>query len=173
MGDEPDEGQRRLEELRQLTRGALAEMRTLLVELRPNALVEVPLSVLLRQLTEAMIGRARINIQLSAEEDADGGTRLPADVQVGLYRIAQEALNNVVKHAKATQAVVTLRLGGTVRLTVADNGAGFDPGTVTADHLGLKIMRERAEAIGAKFSVYSEPGDGTQMSVVWEVKRDA
>ena len=165
------EGLRRLEELRQLTRGALAEMRTLLVELRPNALVEVPLSVLLRQLTEAMIGRARIAIQLSAEGER-GGTRLPADVQVGLYRIAQEALNNVVKHAKATQAVVTLRQGETVRLTVADNGAGFDPGTVTADHLGLKIMRERAEAIGAKLSIYSEPGEGTQVSVVWEVKRE-
>jgi PAS domain S-box-containing protein len=167
------EGLRRLEELRQLTRGALAEMRTLLVELRPNALVEVPLSVLLRQLTDAMIGRARIAIQLSAEGDAAGGPRLPADVQVGLYRIAQEALNNVVKHAKATQAVVTLRQGETVRLTVADNGAGFDPGAVTADHLGLKIMRERAEAIGAKLNIYSEPGDGTQVSVVWEVKREA
>jgi PAS domain S-box-containing protein len=167
------EGLRRLEELRQLTRGALAEMRTLLVELRPNALVEVPLSVLLRQLTDAMIGRARIAIQLSAEGDAAGGTRLPADVQVGLYRIAQEALNNVVKHAKASQAVVTLRQGETVRLTVADNGAGFDPGAVTADHLGLKIMRERAEAIGARLSIYSEPGDGTQVSVVWEVKREA
>ena len=54
-----------------------------------------------------------------------------------------------------------------VRLTVADNGAGFDPSTVTADHLGLRIMRERAEAIGAKLSVYSEPGEGTQDSVVW------
>ncbi len=167
-----DEGLRRLEELRQLTRGALAEMRTLLVELRPNALVEVPLSVLLRQLTEAMIGRARIAIQLSAEDGAAGRPRLPADVQVGLYRIAQEALNNVVKHAKATQAVVTLRQGQTVRLTVADNGAGFDPGAVSADHLGLKIMRERAEAIGAKLTIYSEPGDGTQVSVVWDVRRE-
>jgi PAS domain S-box-containing protein len=160
----PDEGKRRLEEVRQLTRGALAEMRTLLVELRPNALVEVPLPTLLRQLTEALIGRSRMNIQLSAE----GERKLPADVQVGLYRLAQEALNNVVKHAKASQAVVTLRCSGeSVRLTVADNGVGFDPSTVTADHLGLKIMRERAEAIGAKLSVYSEPGEGTQISVVW------
>ena len=158
------EGKRRLEEVRQLTRGALAEMRTLLVELRPNALVEVPLSTLLRQLTEALTGRARISIQLSAE----GERKLPADAQVGLYRIAQEALNNVVKHARATQAVVTLRLGDTVRLTVADNGTGFEPGMVTADHLGLKIMRERADAIGAKFSVYSEAGEGTQISVVWQ-----
>jgi len=161
-----NEGKRRLEEVRQLTRGALAEMRTLLVELRPNALVEVPLPTLLRQLTEALIGRSRMNIELSAE----GERKLPADVQVGLYRLAQEALNNVVKHAKASQAVVSLRMGETVRLTVADNGAGFDPSTVTADHLGLKIMRERAEAIGAKLTIDSEPGEGTQISVVWEEK---
>jgi signal transduction histidine kinase len=88
-------------------------------------------------------------------------------VQVGLYRIAQEALNNVVKHAKATQAVMTLRLGETVRLTVADNGTGFDPTTVTADHLGLKIMHERADAIQARLTIYSEPGEGTQISVTW------
>ena len=73
----------------------------------------------------------------------------------------------MVKHANATQAVVTLRLGETMRLTVADNGAGFDPSAVTADHLGLKIMHERGDAIHAKFSVYSEPGEGTQISVVW------
>jgi signal transduction histidine kinase len=158
----PDEGKRRLEEIRVLTRGALAEMRTLLVELRPNALVEVPLPALLRQLTEALSGRARINIQLSAE----GERKLPADVQISLYRIAQEALNNVFKHAKANQAVVTLRMGDTVRLTIADNGTGFDLSTVTADHLGVKIMRERADAIGAKLSIYSEPGEGTQISVV-------
>jgi PAS domain S-box-containing protein len=158
------EGRRRLAELHQLTRGALAEMRALLVELRPNALVEVPLPVLLRQLTEAITGRARINVQLNV----DGGRKLPADVQVAFYRITQEALNNIVKHSKATQAMVTLRLGDTIRLTIADNGAGFDPSTVTADHLGMKIMRERADAIGAKFSVYSEPGEGAQISVVWE-----
>jgi two-component system nitrate/nitrite sensor histidine kinase NarX len=154
----------RLEELRQLTRGALAEMRTLLVELRPNSLVEVPLPALLRQLIEALAGRARIDLQLNS----GGEGKLPADVQVSLYCIAQESLNNVIKHAKATQAVITLRMGDTVRLTVADNGVGFDPSTVTADHLGLKIMRERAEAIGAKFSVYSEPGEGTQISVIWQ-----
>jgi PAS domain S-box-containing protein len=160
------EGKRRLEELRVLTRGALAEMRTLLVELRPNALVEVPLPTLLRQLVDALAGRSGINIQISVE----GERKLPADVQVGLYRIAQEALNNVVKHAKASEAVITLRMGEIVRLTVADSGKGFDPSIVTADHLGLKIMRERADAIGAKLSIYSDPGEGTQISVVWEVK---
>lgn len=162
----PAEGERRLAELRELTRGALAEMRTLLMELRPNALVEAPLPVLLRQLVEAMIGRARMAIELHVE----GERRLPPDVQVGLYRIAQEALNNVARHAHATQAVVTLRLGDVARLAIADDGAGFDPATVTADHLGLRIMRERAEAIGARLSVYSEPGEGTQVSVVWNTE---
>lgn len=159
----PIDGRRRLAELHQLTRGALAEMRALLVELRPNALIEVPLPTLLRQLAEAFTGRARINVQLSV----DGQCQLSPDMQVALYRIVQEALNNIAKHSKATQAMITLRLGDSMRVTVADNGAGFDPSTVTADHLGLKIMRERAEAIGAKFSLYSEPGEGTQISVVW------
>jgi signal transduction histidine kinase len=158
-------GQRRLGELRQLTRGALAEMRMLLVELRPNALVEVPLPTLLRQLSEALTGRARIDIQFSSE----GERALPSDVQVAFYRIAQEALNNVVKHSKASQAAVMLLLGEQVRLSITDDGAGFDPSTVTADHLGLKIMCERSDAIGAKFNLYSEPGEGTQVTVTWQV----
>jgi signal transduction histidine kinase len=157
------EGRRRLEELRQLTRGALAEMRTLLVELRPNALVEVPLPALLRQLTEALIGRARVDIQLTSE----GERRLPGEVQVALYRIAQEALNNVVRHSKATQAVVALQLGSIVGLTITDNGVGFDPAGIPPDHLGLRIMAERAEAIGAALSIQSEPGRGTEISVSW------
>jgi signal transduction histidine kinase/ligand-binding sensor domain-containing protein len=158
------EGNRRLEELRQLTRGALAEMRTLLVELRPNALVEVPLPTLLRQFTEALTGRSRVNIQLNCS----GERKLAGEVQIGLYRIAQEALNNVVKHATATQAVVTLNLEDPLRMTVCDNGSGFDPAVVTADHLGLKIMRERAEALGAEFSLESRAGAGTQISVTWK-----
>jgi len=159
-----EEGYKRLEELRQLTRGALAEMRTLLVELRPNALVDVALPVLLRQLTEAMIGRARIKISLNIE----GEQKLPPEVQISIYRVTQEALNNIGKHAKASQALVNLQLGEKVRLSIEDDGQGFDPSSVTADHLGLKIMRERAEAVGAKYSVYSEPGEGTQITFTWQ-----
>ncbi|MHB8133556.1 MAG: PAS domain S-box protein [Anaerolineaceae bacterium] len=159
-----NEGYKRLEELRQLTRGALAEMRTLLVELRPNALVDVALPVLLRQLTEAMIGRARIKISLNIE----GEQKLPPEVQISIYRVTQEALNNIGKHAKASQALVNLQLGEKVRLSIEDDGQGFEPNSVTADHLGLKIMRERAEAVGAKFSVYSEPGEGTQITFTWQ-----
>lgn len=159
----PEDAQRRLEDLRQLTRGALAEMRTLLVELRPNALAEIPLIDLLRQLCESFIGRARLPIQFCAE----GQTKIPADVQVGLYRITQEALNNVVKHAKATQASVNLSLGKKLRLVVVDDGSGFDLEAVGPNHLGLKIMQERAEAIGVDLSLYSEPGEGTQITILW------
>jgi PAS domain S-box-containing protein len=165
----PAEGQKRLEELRQLTRGALAEMRTLLVELRPNALVDVPLPVLLKQLCDSFIGRARLPVQLNV----DGQRTLSPEVQLAFYRITQEALNNIVKHAKATQVIVTLRLDDHVRLSIVDNGVGFDPASVPADHLGTKIMRERAEAIGATYSLYSEPGEGTQISVTWEEAGDS
>ncbi|HEX8991546.1 MAG TPA: cache domain-containing protein [Anaerolineales bacterium] len=157
------EARARLEELRQLTRGALAEMRTLLVELRPNALLQTSLADLVKQLSESLLARARLPIEVSIE----GQRKLPPEVQVAFYRITQEALNNVVKHSKATQAVVSLRLQETVRLAVADDGRGFDPEHVAPDRLGLRIMRERAEVIGARLSITSESGAGTQITVSW------
>ncbi len=158
------EGERRLEELRQLARGALAEMRTLLLELRPAALTEANLDELLRHLTEAITGRARTPVALTIEGDC----RLPPEVQVGLYRITQEALNNVAKHAKAGQAVVSLRCQPRqVELQIKDDGRGFEPEQVSPEHLGLGIMRERAETIGAAFGLQSWPGQGTQIEVVW------
>jgi signal transduction histidine kinase len=96
-----------------------------------------------------------------------GERKLPADVQVSLYRIAQELLNNAVKHARATLAVITLRMGDTVRMNIVGDGIGFDPSTISSDHFGLKITREHAETIDAKFSIYSELSVGTQVSVMW------
>ena len=161
---DPAEGHRRLEELRQATRGALAEIRTLLLELRPAALVEVDLGELLRQLAEAIAGRARIPVQCIVEGKRD----LPSDVQVALYRIAQEALNNVAKHAEANHASVELRrCPDGAELRISDDGRGFDPWATSPEHLGLSIMRERAEGIGAKLAVKSEPGCGAQVVVHW------
>jgi signal transduction histidine kinase len=161
----PEEARRRLEELRQLTRGALAEMRTLLLELRPATLTETRLGDLLRQLAEAITGRARLPVTVEVE----GECALPPDVQVALYRIAQEALNNVAKHAGASQATVSLHcLPDQVTLCIADNGCGFDPGAVSPEHLGLSIMRERAEAVGAALTVRSEIGRGTEVVVEWQ-----
>jgi signal transduction histidine kinase len=172
---DPDAGWSRLEEVRQLTRGALAEMRTLLLELRPTALVEAEMDELLRQLAEATTGRARVPVAV----EVVGECSLPPDVKVALYRIAQEALNNVAKHAGASQATVSLRCetltppdrgrSGKVRveLCISDDGRGFDPNCVPPDHLGLGIMRERVEAVGATLSVKSEIGRGTEVKAVW------
>ena len=160
----PDEGRRRLEELRQLSRGALAEMRALLLELRPTALVEAELGDLLRQLAEAITGRARVPVAVEVE----GECALPPEVKVALYRIAQEALNNVAKHAEASQVNVSLHCEpDVVKLQVADDGRGFDPASIPPDHLGVGIMRERAEAIGAMLTVESEIGHGTEVVALW------
>jgi len=158
------EAWRRLEELRQLTRGALAEMRELLLELRPATLVEVQIGELLRQLTEAITGRARMPITLTI----DGQCHLPPDVQIAFYRIAQEALNNVARHAGASHAMVHLSCCAEhVELSISDNGHGFDPARVPLEHLGLGIMRERADTIGATLRIESQPGSGTQVVIVW------
>lgn len=159
-----DESVRRLAELRLLTRGALAEMRTLLLELRPATLIEVDINELLRQLTEAAIGRARIPVALSVE----GSAQVPPDVKIACYHVAQEALNNVTKHARAESAGITLvRQPGHVTLTVRDDGRGFELMRVTPEHLGLTIMHERAADIGATLKIESAVGAGTTISISW------
>jgi PAS domain S-box-containing protein len=160
----PAEGQRNLIKLRQLVRGALAEMRTLLFELRPWTLDAVELSKLLEYLANAQTGRTRAPV----EWDIRGEHELSADATVALYRIAQEAFNNIVKHARPTRVRVTLRREadhGT--LSIQDDGRGFDPASVGGDKMGLQIMRERAQAIGAKLTVESAPGLGTTVAVAW------
>ncbi|MGD2148315.1 MAG: histidine kinase, partial [Anaerolineae bacterium] len=166
----PEMGRERLAMLRHMSRGALAEMRTLLLELRPTAVVETGLEDLLRQLGEAVTGREGVPVTVEVE----GACDLPADLHVALYRIAQEALNNVVKHAKASQVAVGLRCtprvpgpGMRVELDIRDDGQGFDPCDVQSEGMGLGIMRERAEAAGAQLGIVSQIGQGTQLTVVW------
>jgi two-component system nitrate/nitrite sensor histidine kinase NarX len=160
----PAEGERRLAELRELTRGALAEMRTLLLELRPARLIEVDMADLLRQLAEAIAGRARVPVSVQIE----GEVEIPADVKVAFYRIAQEALNNVAKHAQARHAQIQLYgADNAVNMKVFDDGCGFVFERIKPEHLGLGIMRERAEAIGATLEVQSRPDHGTVVSVRW------
>ncbi len=163
---DPVQGAQRLDELRHLSRGALAEMRTLLLELRPAALAEAKLPDLLKQLGEAVTGRARIPVEVVTE----GSGELPTDVRLAFYRIAQEALNNVAKHSRARKAKVSLApLVGhpdDVRLAVEDDGAGFDP-AAGGGQLGLGIMRERAESVKANLLICSAPGEGTKVAVTW------
>ncbi len=163
-GRNQSEGERRLAELRELTRGALAEMRTLLLELRPAKLIEVALTDLLRQLAEAIAGRARVTVDLQL----DGEGELPSDVKIAFYRIAQEALNNIAKHAHASRATIRFHQSPTlVELTVQDDGDGFVLHPIKPEHLGLGIMRERADAISAQLDLQSELGVGTTVTVQW------
>ncbi|HRW04341.1 MAG TPA: histidine kinase [Caldilineaceae bacterium] len=159
-----EEAESRLRELRELTRGALAEMRTLLLELRPTALTNVPLPDLIQQLADAIIGRARVPIHVELQGEAE----LAVGVRVALYRIAQEALNNIAKHAEATNATILLAMAPEqVELLVQDDGKGFLLEQISGQCLGLSIMQERADEIGAKLTIRSQPGQGTIIHVSW------
>jgi signal transduction histidine kinase len=181
---DPALGAQRLEEVRQLTRSALAEMRALLLELRPDALVEMPFVALLRQLAEAVRGRAGVPVLVELEP-ADSELRLAPELQVAFYRIVQEALNNAARHARATAITLTCRLAcaeqaalgepaprpavTAVTLELRDNGVGFDPSKLAPGHLGLRTMRERAQAAGAELEFASAPGQGTTLALRWAV----
>lgn len=148
----------KFEELRQLQREALTEMRSLLFELRPASLERDGLVQALRTHAAALESRVGLSILL----EADLPDRLPLDVEEALYRIAQEALHNVVKHAAATQARVRLELhGDQVCLTVEDDGQGFDEGGVSEAQLGLAGMRARSGRLGGTVTIRSTPGGGT------------
>jgi ligand-binding sensor domain-containing protein/signal transduction histidine kinase len=167
-----EEGQVLIRELRQLTRGALAEMRSLLMELRPSAVMEARLGDLLRQLAEALIGRTNIVVKL----DVHGDCRMPDEVHMGLYRIAQESITNIIKHAKASKVNISLlceKMTGNVynvTMEIRDNGRGFDPTAVPGSRFGLLDLRERAQAIGAELNLESSPGKGAKIQTIWRGK---
>ena len=177
---DPDEAERGLEELRHLTRGALAEMRTMLLELRPETLVKTPLGDLLEQLVEALTSRMEIDTRV----DIQPVLILPPDAHINIYRVAQEALNNVVKHSEASQLLVTLlptppfsgQSGdgwrGQIELRVEDDGKGFDAKEIPLNSLGLGIMRERAAEIGATLTIEGRLNQGTTILMVWRGNDD-
>ncbi len=162
--NDPEDGQRYLDRLRRLTQGALAEMRMLLLELRPTALLESCLNDLLQQLAQATMSRKKLNITVEAPEPVS----LHPEVQVGIYRIAQETLNNIVKHSRASEVHMKLdAIPDGVRLAIRDNGLGFDMDKISLERLGLHIMRERAAAIAAALTIDSAVGHGTRVTVIW------
>jgi len=162
----PEEAMRGLEDLRQLTKGALAEMRTLLLELHPATLREKDLGALLQQLADSTTGRTRIPIELTVA----GHMHFPEDVKIAFYRVTQEALNNVSRHAQAKEVRLSLVCNDPrAALTIWDNGRGFDVDANTAG-MGMEIMRERIAAIGAELEVHSESQTGTTIKVHWSGK---
>jgi PAS domain S-box-containing protein len=164
MGDQPPATAAGLQDVHRLNRGALAQMRTMLLELRGDPVEEVPLQQLLRHLVEAAESRAGVKVVLSTDQPP----ALAPRIHEAAYRIAQEALNNVVRHAKAENAWVQVRGDdGHVRLVVGDDGKGFDPARVGQGHFGLAFMRERAEETGGEVSVKSADGEGTVVIADW------
>jgi PAS domain S-box-containing protein len=162
-GRRPDIVTDRLDELRRLNTGALAEMRTLLLELRSEGIQNIALPELLKQLRDAFQSRKRLDIRL----DITFAEKLPVPVHTAFYRIAQEALNNVVKHSAATQVTVALTADEIcVTLRIQDNGRGFET-TDQGGGFGLNIMRERAQEAGAALAVSSTPGSGTEVVLTW------
>jgi signal transduction histidine kinase len=163
---DPEAAKRNAQHMRRVVLGALAEMRTLLFELRPESLESASLDVLLEQLGTALSGRARVPVEVNIE----GKSQPPSKVKIALYRIAQEAFNNIARHARATKVTTYLQnLPDQVILTVQDDGQGFDPGSVPAERMGLRMMHERAEGIGAQLMVESEASRGTKVTVTWQM----
>jgi signal transduction histidine kinase len=124
--------------------------------------MERDLGELLHELGDAMVARTRMPVTTTVVGECDP----PDEVKLALYRIVQEALNNVIKHAEAGRAIVRLECTGEqIILSINDDGRGFDPLAVTPHQLGLGIMRERAQTIGAAFTLASEPDRGTEITV--------
>ena len=160
---------RHLIRVEQSAQQALKEMRLLVFELRPPTLEKEGLAGALRQRLDVVEDRVGVETHLLVE----GTVELPAFLEEGLYRIAQEALNNALKHAAATSVTVRVRADEEwVTLEVADDGVGFDPDAVgEMGGIGLASMRERAEGLGGSLTIASASGQGTRVKVT--VKRDA
>ncbi len=158
---EPERADAALEYVQHLSEAALAEMRALIFELRPDILEREGLAAALRKQVEAL----EVRHDLQAEYTEEGEPEVTFAVKQALYRIAQEVIHNITKHANAAHVHVSLlQTDKEVRLEVSDDGVGFGvqdfPG-----HLGLKSMRERSTSLGGTFEVASAPGRGTRVSV--------
>ena len=150
--------------IQELAQTAVAELRSLVFELRPPALEEEGLVATLSKHLEVLRRIHGLSVTLVANSEE----RLEPGAETGLFRIVQEALSNVVRHAGASRVEVTIEANGdSVTTTVADDGVGFDPEarSIRARRLGLTSMRERAQTLGGTVVVTSRPGRGTTVSV--------
>jgi signal transduction histidine kinase len=182
MAADAQEGRRRAQRLTELARQALAEMRALLADLREAQEEVPPLAGLSRVRSEGLPAALRgyaaevSGDALRVEMDARGYRPQPFEREEALFRIAQEALHNVLKHAGAARVRIGLDLeGGAVRLTVADDGCGFEAGELLlraaargarpGGGLGFVTMRERAESLHGELRITAQPGGGTRVEV--------
>jgi two-component system nitrate/nitrite sensor histidine kinase NarX len=159
------EARKSLNDLRRLTHAAMAEMRSLLAELHPTTLADSNLADLLELLAKAFSVRTNVPVVMTVNHEII----LPAKVQSAFYRVCQEALFNIAKHAKASEVEINLSRKDTmIELYVLDNGKGFDTQkTFPASHYGLSMMHEHAESVGAELTIVSEVGSGTKLTMRW------
>ncbi len=153
-----------LNEVLRLLREATAEARHLISGLRPPALDELGLI----EAIETLVADAELEIHTIDFESDLPGERLPPDLETTLFRIAQESLTNIRRHAQATRASITLRRrsDGGILLTITDDGRGFDPTAIPPQHFGLEGIRQRAGLLGGIATVTSTPGQGTVVEVI-------
>jgi two-component system, NarL family, sensor histidine kinase DevS len=152
-----------VDELRMLVVTTLQDVRRLAVQLRPKALDDFGLVAALERLAQTFSESSGIRVQLEA---SIGNERLPTEVETTVYRIVQEALTNVVKHAEASEvSILLVRREGTLTAVVEDNGGGFDPQQARSDSLGLEGMRERVALHDGRLTLESAPGSGTTLRV--------
>lgn len=166
---DPPRARQLVTQVNQLAARALTEMRILLFELRPDALTEVGLKQLFEQYLEPIQARQEFELVLALDDLGP----LPPAVQIALYRITQEALNNISKHAGASRVEVQVHEsiaedGASVRLSIRDNGRGFNIDEIAAAGFGLQNMRERAHQISAELAINSLPDQGTEITATWQ-----
>lgn len=161
-----------LDHLQVLSQSALSEMRALIQELHPNSLAEEGLISALQRL----VREKQANDGLKVDLQVKGEKRLPPNIESELYRVVQEATNNIVKHAHTDHASIVLDLEDPerVKLTICDNGAGFDVEAArpVPGHLGLTSMIERIEALSGNLEIESAPGKGTRLTVIIALEQE-
>lgn len=162
-----DEAQTMLDRSLKITRSGLDETRRVLKALRAGPLEDLGLKKALLNLVEAAAMRSSIPISLDCPDQLPV---LPMDVEQSIYRIVQEGLENIVRHAEASNAVVKMEVTSKkLELIILDNGIGFNPATESIDsQFGLRGLQERAAAVGGQLTVKSEQNTGTTIQFIWE-----
>lgn len=162
-----DSAERRIGELHTLAQNASNEMRSLLLELRPERVLQIPVPDLLNLLTQVGSIEQGGNIVMLADANFPV---LPPRIHLAYYRIAQEAINNAIRHApQSTITVFCRKADGQAVLQIQDDGDGFVPEEVKGNHFGLHNMRERAKEINAALEIVSSPGNGTIVRLSWDL----
>jgi signal transduction histidine kinase len=162
LESDPEAARDSLEYVISLTEAGLAEMRALIFELRPESLEKEGLMAALSKQVAVLQAHHRLDVTMNLDEEPD----LPLELKQTIYRIAQEALHNIVKHARASSVVLRLeQQNGEVRFQVQDNGRGFDPARPFPGHLGIRSMQERATKVGGLLTITSVPEQGANINV--------